>query len=277
MDQVDVITSLADLETKRAIKKQELETKIQNQTEVQQTLVTSNQSTMKKIQEEADRKIQELKEQTEAATTHHEQSMQALRDELKATMEHYDRQSTILTEKAAPLASAMVSSVSNCILIPVAPGSIVHSNNITEEAARQSMTLVPEMNGMSEQYAQACLKWMKTLLSLNSMEVAPTPQRIENVSNGNQTDGASSGASNLERQSPPPAAAAAVTEGDDLSTDEEMDEDEKAAAEANAEERGDQKPVPKRIKKSAKAKAAANKGSGLVRNKGKDVKTANAE
>ena len=97
--------------------------------------------------------------------------MKGLREELKAAMEHYDRQSTILTEKAAPLASAMVSSVTQSTLVPVAPGSIVHSNSITMESARQSMSLEPDMQGMSEPQAQACISWMMKLLQLSLIHI----------------------------------------------------------------------------------------------------------
>ena len=217
---------------------------LQKKMDARDQLVKNKPGLLKSLMEEHQRMLEAHEKQYALQSQQFEAE---IAEERKKVEEAEKELMTGLNIKKSALANVSAANTANgATLVPVAPGSIVHSNDVSPQELGQRMLLEPALAGITQdQAAAAATEFVLRFFMAKSLTVAeptPTVQKVQ---------------SNMETAAATASGTIATDQDEDPFSDMDLTGDEAEAARINAEEKGE--PFTKKIKvrKSVKTKAAA--------------------
>ena len=181
-DHGDLVNALRELEEKASSKEQELKGKLRKLMDDDLRIIAEAKRAVQQIAERAAQQKKDVETSTEQRTEANQEAIKEARKEIEDLKKEVDEKEKTLREKAGPLATALAAGDTAITFLPVVPGNVVHSNDVTPEAMKQAALADPMLatfGGVSNEQAEALVQFALTYFQSKSLAVAPKAAQME--------------------------------------------------------------------------------------------------
>ena len=181
-DHGDLVNALRELEEKASSKEQEFKGKLRKLMDDDLRIIAEAKKAVQQIAERAAQQTKDVETSQEQRTEAIQEAIREVRKEIEDLKKEVDEKERILREKAGPLATALAAGDAAVTFLPVVPGNVVHSNDVTPEAMKQATLVDPMLasfGGVTVEQAEALVQFSLTYFQSKSLTVAPKAAQME--------------------------------------------------------------------------------------------------